>query len=99
MAHEVVFSPEARADLIALYDYIADRSGARRALDYVERVEQWCLSFSIFPERGTRRDDLVPGLRVTGFERRVVVAFTVSRERVTVLRVLYGRRDLGRNLR
>jgi toxin ParE1/3/4 len=35
-------------------------------------------------------DDLAPGLRVTGFERRVTILFTVTVEEVVILRVFYG---------
>jgi len=95
MPHEVVFSPEARDDLIQMYLFIAEHSGAARALAYIERIEAYCRSFASLPERGMRRDDLVPGLRVVGFERRVSLAFLVGPDTVTFVRVLYGGRDLG----
>src|SRR4030088_3019101 len=49
----------------------------------------------MFPERGTRRDDLRPGLRVTGFERRVTIAFHVTAEAVIIDRILYGGHDFA----
>ena len=94
MAHEVVFAPEAQIDLLDLYDMIAE-GGGERALAYVERVQAACLRLAVFPERGTRRDDVRPGLRVIGFERRVAIAFHVGAGRVTIDRVLHGGRDLG----
>jgi toxin ParE1/3/4 len=39
------------------------------------------------------RDDIRPGLRIVGFERRVTIAFSVDDGRVTILRVFYGGRD------
>jgi toxin ParE1/3/4 len=45
-------------------------------------------------DRGIRRDDLRPGLRILGFERRAVIAFHIASEVVTILRILYGGRDL-----
>jgi len=48
----------------------------------------------VSPERGIRRDDLRRGLRILGFERRAVIAFLVTADTVTILRVLYGGRDL-----
>ena len=95
MAHEVVFAPEARDDLIQLYLYIAEQAGDARALGYIERIESYCRGFADFPERGTRRDDLLPGLRVTGFGRRVTIAFGIQAATVTVYRILYGGRDLA----
>ncbi len=94
MSHRIEFSPEALGDLIDLYDYIAMRDGAERAIGYVDRIETCCRSLSVFPERGIRRDDLRPGLRILGFERRAVIAFLVTTDTVTILRILYGGRDL-----
>ena len=95
MAHKVLFAPEARDDLKELYLYIAERAGDERAMAYVERIESYCLGFADFPERGTRRDDLFPGLRIVGFERRATLALLVDGDTVTFLRVLYGGRDIG----
>ncbi len=83
MAHRVVFAPAARDDLRALYLYIAERAGNDRALAYLQRIEQHCAGFAHFPDRGTRRDDLLPGLRLIGFERRVTLAFHVDAQSVT----------------
>jgi toxin ParE1/3/4 len=90
----LVFSPEARNDLRQLSNYIAEQSGSARAIAYLDRIEAFCMGLQDFPERGTRRDDLWPGLRTMGFERRVTVAFTVEANTVTILRILYGGRDL-----
>jgi toxin ParE1/3/4 len=94
VAHRVVFAPEARDDLTSLYLFIAERDGAARALSYIERIEAYCQGFRDFPERGQRRDDLAPGLRIVGFERRLTLAFLAQANTVTILRVLYGGRDL-----
>ena len=94
MRYRVVFSPESQADLLRLYDYVAGKSGEERAFAYVQRIMAHCMSFAEFPERGTRRDDLRPGLRTTGFERRVMIAFHVTPDTVVINRILYGGRDL-----
>lgn len=86
----VVFSPDARDDLLALYDWIAQAAGPTRAMSYIERLETYCLGFATASERGHRRDDVRPSLRIVGFERRITVAFTVDAERVTILRLFYG---------
>jgi len=90
---EVVFSPEARDDLLNLYLFIAERAGDDRASAYLGRLEKYCLGFAEFPERGTARDDLVPRLRIVGFERSVTLASHLSEEQVTFDRILYGGRD------
>jgi toxin ParE1/3/4 len=50
--HRVEFSPEALGDLIDLYDYIAARDGAGRAIGYIDRIEECCRGLSVFPDRG-----------------------------------------------
>jgi toxin ParE1/3/4 len=65
---------------------------------YTDRIVSYCLGFATFPERGRRRDDLRPELRVIGFGRRVTIAFHVTSDRITIDRVLYGGRDLTRAL-
>jgi toxin ParE1/3/4 len=92
--HRGEFGPEALSDLIDLYDYIALRDGPERAIGYIERIEDWCSKLSTFPDRGTRRDDLRPGLRIPGFEGRAVIALQVNPETVTILRILYGGRNI-----
>jgi len=90
----VVFTPEAQDDLLDLYDYIAVRSSTKRALRYIGRIEKTCMSLQTLPERGTLREDLRPGLRVMGFEHRVLIAFRVNPDSVAILRILYGGRKV-----
>src|ERR1017187_6752542 len=59
-----------------------------------QRIEKFCIGLRSLPERGTRRDDLRPGLRVIGFERRVLIAFQVDSDTVAILRILYGGRNV-----
>lgn len=99
MERRVVYSPEAAADLFGLYEHIAKQSGPARAIGYIQRIENHCAAFRFSAERGTRRDDLRPGLRIAGFERRVTIAFHVEPTRVVIDRILYGGRDVGRALK
>jgi toxin ParE1/3/4 len=97
--HRVRFRPRAEADLFALYRYIAADSGYDVAGGYIDRIEAACLALETFPERGTKRDDIRPGLRTIGFERRATIAFRVGRSDVTIVRIFYGGRDYERWLR
>ena len=99
MAVEVRFRPGARTDLFDLYTYIAAQSGRERAGSYIERIEAACMRLTHFPERGTRRDDLGPGLHTVGFERRATIVFRVEKDAVDIVRILYGGRDLEMALR
>lgn len=86
----IVFAPEAEADLLWIYDTIATAADPATAFRYIQRIEQKCGRLDMGSERGTKRDDVRPGLRIIGYERRVTIAFTVTAERVEILRVFYG---------
>jgi toxin ParE1/3/4 len=90
----VRFLPAADADLRELYDHIAVQSGTRIAMDYVERVHTTCMRLEVSPYRGTRHDEIRPGIRTFGFERRVTIVFKVLKHEVVIARILYGGRDV-----
>ena len=94
MSHRVAFRPAAEADLTALHDFIARRSGPHVAKGFIDRIETACLSLEAFPRRGTAREDIGPGLRTMGFERRATIVFQVKKKDVVIVRVLYGGRDV-----
>jgi toxin ParE1/3/4 len=96
---EVSFRPLAEADLFALYRHIAADSGHRVAAAYIDRIETACMALETFPERGTRRDDIRPGLRTMGFERRATIVFQVTRAEVVIVRIFYGGQNYERALR
>lgn len=95
MNRTVVFSPEARDDLIALYVHIVGAAGPMTALGYIERIEDRCRGLANFPQQGTLRSDLRPGLRILGFERRAAIAFHHDDTKVTIDRIFYGGQDIG----
>ncbi len=89
--HAVRLSPEAETDLVNIHGYVERHSASSLIADrYIERIENFLSSFDIFPERGTVRDDVRPGLRIVGFERSVSVAFIVEGDDVVILRILAG---------
>ena len=90
---EVRFRPLAETDLFSLYRYIAASAGHRVAGAYIDRVEAACLALADFPQRGTKRDDILPGLRTIGFERRATIAFQVRKTDVVIVRIFYGGQD------
>ena len=75
------------------------QAGPAVAGDYIDRIEEACLSLETSPMRGTRRDDISQGLRIIGFERRATIVFRVRGSRVTIVRIFYGGRDFERILR
>jgi toxin ParE1/3/4 len=95
----VIFTPLAERQLDRLHDYIARQANEERADGYVGRIIDFCTGFATFPERGTQRDDILPGLRVTGFEGRVTIAFLITAEAVLIEGIFYGGQDFETVLR
>ncbi|MCB2054456.1 MAG: type II toxin-antitoxin system RelE/ParE family toxin [Geminicoccaceae bacterium] len=89
----VTFSPEALDDIERLVDWIARKAGPEIAAGYLTRLESYCRNLAFGSKRGQARDDVRPGLRTVGFERRITVAFTVTDDSVVILRLFYGGRD------
>ena len=94
MARTVAFSPEAQNDLFELYDYIAGRGAPNAAMDYIARLEVRCMGLADFPEQGQQRDDIRPGLRLLGFERRTEIAFHITPSKVVIDRIFHGGQDI-----
>jgi toxin ParE1/3/4 len=95
----VIFTPLAERHLDSLHEYISTHAGEERADGYIGRIVTFCNGLATFPLRGTKRDDLLPGLRVTGFERRVTIAFVVTEEAVLIEGIFYGGQDFEALLR
>ena len=97
--YEVVSAPEAEEQLATLYCDLSERASAQIAERYVSAILEYCESLQTGPQRGTRRDDIRPGLRITHYKRRAIIAFAVDGERVLILGVFYGGQDYESALR
>jgi toxin ParE1/3/4 len=96
-ARKVTFRPAAEGDLDAIFEHIANDS-PKNALAFVLRIRSFCEALAEFSERGSLRRALGEGIRIVGFERRVAIAFRVDGDRVRILRVFYGGRNLEQHL-
>ena len=98
--YAVVFTARAERQLADLYGMIAESGGEARADDYVGKIVAVCDALSIFPERGTKRDDIRPNLGTMGYDRRVTIAFSVNTtiSTVAIHGVFYGGQDFERVL-
>lgn len=92
MKYHVMFSPEAEEQLVALYNHIADAASPDIAKRYTEAIVDYCEGLDTFPIRGTIRDDARPGLRITNYKKRMVIAFAVDTgtRQVSILGLFYG---------
>lgn len=99
MLYRVVFTPEAMAQVEALYRFVAQAAGPDIASRYTNAIVTYCEGLQMFPLRGMCRDDIRPGLRITNYKKRAVIAFAVEAEVVSVIGVYYGGQDYESVLR
>ena len=100
MSYTVVFAPEADDQLEALYLYIAAKASPAVAERYTSAIVETCESLRAFPYRGVARDDIRPGLRITNYKGRAVIAFAVEDAiaKVSIVGVFYGGQDYANAL-
>jgi toxin ParE1/3/4 len=93
MSYSVVFTPEADEHLVDLYRYIANDASPAIAEKFTTAIVEFCEGLANFPHRSVRRDDFRPGLFITQFRSRVVIAYSVEDNQIAVIGVFYGGRD------
>lgn len=89
---QVVFRPEALADLAAIALYVAEHSVAR-ANDLIDRLRERCNILEKHPEAGRRRDELAPGIRSL-FERPYLILYRLKDGDAEIVAVIHAMRDL-----
>ena len=88
--HRVVFTPEAQEQIAEIYRYVASAASPRIAERYASAIVTYCEGLGAFPLRGSRRDDIRKGLRITNYKKRVVIAFEVEASTVSIIGAFYG---------
>ncbi|TAL87885.1 MAG: type II toxin-antitoxin system RelE/ParE family toxin [Rhodanobacter sp.] len=95
MTYTVAFSPKARVQLVELDTYIEAAASPEIAACYTDAVADFCFSLATFPQRGVRRDDIRPGLRITNYRKRTVIAFAANSDakQIGILGISHGGQD------
>ena len=94
-AHQIVWRPSARDDLLSLYDWIAGQADPATAYDYTAAIEAHVRKLSHFPDRGSPSEDLGEGIRTTPYRRRTIIAYRVVDDAVEIVRLVHGGQVLG----
>jgi toxin ParE1/3/4 len=95
VSRSVRLTQAAERDLKDIFVFVSDQASADVARGYVRRILDHLAGFDLFPERGTLRSEIRPGLRIVGFERRISIAFIVEEKEVVILRLLYAGRQFS----
>jgi toxin ParE1/3/4 len=96
---DVVFSPEAETQIVALYEYLAAHASPAIAEAYTNAIIERCEQLGEMPFAGIARDDIRRGMRTMFFRRRVVIAYSIVAKTVTILAIFYGGQDYESLLR
>lgn len=94
--YRITAAPEVESDYIAIVQHVERWTGDRAtAIRTVRSIRAFVRSLGTMPHRGTKRDDLRPGLRLIAFGKRTVIAFEADDGTGTVrlLRIFYGGQD------
>lgn len=90
------YSAKAREDLCDVLLKIAEDK-PQAAVRFVQRLEEHARILERFPEAGTPRPDLYPGIRVFSY-RGYAAYYRIRDDRITVERVLAPGIDVGPEL-
>jgi toxin ParE1/3/4 len=88
-------SPEADRDLENIFEYTADQFGLEQAIAYVSAFEAVFHRLFDTPHLGKHRREIRVGLRSLVKDQHIVF-YRVLADRIRIVRVLHGSRDVQR---
>ena len=95
----VLLTSLADADVADIIADIGAKAGRRTAEKYVAEFDRLFMRLGEYPLSGAPRTTLGPSVRIALLRPYVVIYdFDRSRDAVTVLRVLHGRREMTRRM-
>lgn len=103
MQYRLEFADDCTRDLELIFDHLFENyvrfgESTEQALDHAAQrilgIRAEAERLTIFPIRGTARDDLLPGLRYVAMDRAVYWFYVDSRARkIRVLAIFFGGQD------
>lgn len=90
----VCWSDKAEESVLAIARYVIAQTGSRqRGLDLIGKIEEKCNRYAQFPEGGTSRPDLGPGLRCFPVENFLVIYRPIE-DGIAIVLVAHGHQDV-----
>jgi len=99
LTYRVILTPEAEDQLQQIHDYIVSKGFPENAARYVNRLMDALERIATAPFQGTRRNDIGPGFRTTGFERRATILYVVRGEEVIIAGIYHGGQEVPKAFR
>ena len=93
-ARKLIWSPEAEADLLAVWTWGASHFSPDLADTHLRDIQRAATHLTDFPDAGVARDQLSPGVRSIVVYPNVVF-YTVLDDAIAILRVIDGKRNLA----
>jgi len=91
---QLVWSPEAEADLLAIWRWEASRFSPEIADTHLREIDRATSNLAEFPEAGVARDQLVAGVRSI-VVYPTVIFYRITTAAIEIVRVVDGRRNLA----
>lgn len=90
----VCWTDKAKESVFAIGRYIIKHTQSRqRGLDVIAKIEEKCERYAEFPEGGTARPDLGPGLRCFPVDSFLVV-YRPIKDGIAIILVAHGHQDV-----
>ncbi len=90
----VCWSDKAEESVLAIGRYIIEQTQSRqRGLDVITKVEEKCERYAEFPQVGTARPDLGPGLRCFPVDNLLVIYRPIE-DGIAIILVAHGHQDV-----
>ncbi|HEY9133238.1 MAG TPA: type II toxin-antitoxin system RelE/ParE family toxin [Dyella sp.] len=99
MRYTVTISPGVIDKLDQQEQYLAVKASPQVAERYIDGLLAFLDGLDTFPERGHPRDDLVSGLRISGYKKSASIAIVVQKPYVLVVGVFFGGENYESELR
>jgi len=99
--YRIRLHPFVSRDLDAIAHWILDYAGPDAAAHKLSEIEAVIATLKTTPHKGSRRDEIAPGLRAIPAGRKAVIAFVVDDDiaEVLVYAVTYGGADWAMRIR
>ena len=91
---QLVWSPEAEADLLTIWHWGAAHFSADTADIHLRDIQHAARNLCEFPYAGVKRDQIVPGIRSV-IVYPTVIFYRIGSVSIEIVRVVDGRRNLA----
>jgi toxin ParE1/3/4 len=93
-----VLSQAAETDLEQIFDYTEREFGWDQSIQYLSKMELVFQQLLITPKLGRERKEIREGLRAVPYQSHIIF-YRVLTNKIRIVRVLHGSRDLPKFLR